>query len=508
MDDGTGNLEQFLAAVIQLVGTENVQTEQMIVADYGKHSLPMPDRIPGAVVLPGSTEEVQEIVRLANEYRVPLFPISAGWNLGLGRRAPLRSGQVVLDLGRRMDRIIEIDEELGYCVVQPGVTFAQMHEELERRGSTLAISPTSGPPLGSLLGNALDKGGGAGLNGSHFENLCGMEVVLGNGEIIRTGEGGLDTEVHPNWHVTKFSFGPALDGIFSQSNYGVVTLAGMWLGRRPPHARSLFFAFDDDADFAEIVDISRRLKNANAIPSMVRVTNDLYLLASQSLSPKYRPGSGRKSLTLEEREELRAKYGLGAWNVATVLHGQNDAALQPSIEAIKSHFLKSGKGRYISQEEAESIAPLSTALDINQLRPAGQELNMLEWRTGGAIWFTPGMPMRAKAAQQCVDESREACERNDIDYMVSFVCGARFARGVHALMYNRDEEGEARAADACYREMSDVYRNRGIFVGRAPTEYQSYHQQFRTDAVKQTCDAIKSVLDPNGVIAPGRYGIG
>ena len=104
----------------------------------------------------------------------------------------VRGGQVVVDLGRRMARILEVNETLGYCVVEPGVSFQAMHEDLARRGSKLMISPTAGPPQGSLLGNALDKGGGGGAYADHFGMSCGMEVVLGNGEIIRTGDGSLD----------------------------------------------------------------------------------------------------------------------------------------------------------------------------------------------------------------------------------------------------------------------------------------------------------------------------
>ena len=105
------------------------------------------------------------------------------------------------------------------------------------------MSPTAGPPDGSVLGNAIDKGGGSGPAGNHFDNICGMEVVLGNGGLIRTGDGGLDAAEHPNWHVTRYSFGPALDGLFTQSNYGIVTRAGIWLQRKPSKIRFSFSSF-------------------------------------------------------------------------------------------------------------------------------------------------------------------------------------------------------------------------------------------------------------------------
>ena len=90
--------------------------------------------------------------------------------------------------------------------------------------------------------------------------LCGMEIVLGNGDVIRTGDGGLDTEDPINWHVSRFSSGPALDGLFAQSNFGIVTRVGIWLMPRPPVSRSFHFVFPDDEDIEQIIDLCRPLK--------------------------------------------------------------------------------------------------------------------------------------------------------------------------------------------------------------------------------------------------------
>ncbi len=445
---------------------------------------------------------MQRIVQLANDQDVPLFPVSTGWNLGLGARAPIHDGQVIVDLGRRMDRIVEINETLGYCVVEPGVTFIALHEELGRRGSRLVMSPTAGPPLGGPLGNALDKGGGAGPNGSHFDNVCGMEIVLGNGDLIRTGDGSLEGTEHPNWHVTKYSFGPALDGLFTQSNYGIVTRIGLWLGQRPPAQRCFFHSFPDAADLGEIVELIRPLKASGAVATMIRATSDLYLLASQEPSP-----DPRGPVSDAARQALRDRHGVGAWMVSGAVHGGSEAAVEAGLERVRQHF--GSRGRHITQAQAEAMPVLRAALESNLGRPAAGELQMLRWRPGGgAIWFTPGMPMLGALAQTCAAECRAVAADHRIDYMASFVCGPRFARGVHAILFNRDDPAETARADACYRGMSEVFRSRGISVGRAPTSYQAFHQAQRQPTVARATQAIKQALDPKGIIAPGRYGIG
>ena len=227
------NAEGFFAEVAAALGADSVDCAGATIAHYAATTLPAGDRAPLGVVRPGSTAEVQAVVLAARRHRVPLYPTSTGWNLGMGNRAPVADGQVVVDLAARMNRILEIDETLAYCVVEPGVTFKALHEELAARGSRLMMSPTSGPPLGGLIGNALDRGAGSGPYGNHFDMSCGIEVVLGTGAVIRTGDGSLDQAEVPNWHVSKYSFGPALDGLFTQSNFGIVTRMGMWLQPRP-----------------------------------------------------------------------------------------------------------------------------------------------------------------------------------------------------------------------------------------------------------------------------------
>ena len=90
------------------------------------------ERVASAAVAPASTEEVQQIVRTANRYRVPLYAISTGKNLGYGGSAPAYSGCVVVDL-KRMDRILEVNEENAFALVEPGVSYFDLHRHIQER---------------------------------------------------------------------------------------------------------------------------------------------------------------------------------------------------------------------------------------------------------------------------------------------------------------------------------------------------------------------------------------
>lgn len=99
-------------------------------------------------------------------------------------------GNVVLDL-HRMKKIVEINEEYCYAIVEPGVTFFDLYDEVKRRG--LKLWP-SAPALGwgSIVGNALERGFGYTPEGEHAQMQCGMEVVLSNGDLLRTGMGSME----------------------------------------------------------------------------------------------------------------------------------------------------------------------------------------------------------------------------------------------------------------------------------------------------------------------------
>ena len=147
------------------------------------------ERWAAAAVAPAEVEQVQQIVRIANQYRIPLYPISTGRNLGYGGPAPAYSGSVVVDL-KRMNRILEVNEDNASCLVEPGVSYFDLYRHIQEHELKVWVDVPD-PGWGSLIGNALDRGGGYTRTQfrNHFDVHCGMEIVLPNGELMRTGMG-------------------------------------------------------------------------------------------------------------------------------------------------------------------------------------------------------------------------------------------------------------------------------------------------------------------------------
>ena len=129
-----------------------------------------------------------------------------------------------------MNSINDFNEELAYITVEPGVTFQQVYDFLKEKNSNL-IAPTIGSTSeASLVGNALERGIGKGIYGDRFQFSCNMEVVLPTGELIKTGFGNIENSHSQN--VYRWGVGPSIDGIFTQSNFGVVTKMTFWLTKK------------------------------------------------------------------------------------------------------------------------------------------------------------------------------------------------------------------------------------------------------------------------------------
>ena len=218
-----------------VVGKDHVHTGEALssyVDPYSIAAAPDAHSTPAAVA-PESAEQEQSVLKIANQYKVPLWPISCGKNHGYGGAAPRMPGTVVLDLNR-MKRILEVNVESGYALVEPGVSYFDLYRHLQDNGIKLWLDVPD-PGWGSVVGNALERGVGYTPYGDHFMMQCGMEVVLPSGEMVRTGMGAMAGS--NTWQLFKYGYGPYLDGMFSQSNYGVVTKMGIWLMPEPPGYR-------------------------------------------------------------------------------------------------------------------------------------------------------------------------------------------------------------------------------------------------------------------------------
>lgn len=164
---------QFISEVTEVTTAENViitsNPDQLDKQDYRDPSK-MHDMfditskqhfVSSAVVTPRDVAEVQAIVKLCNKFEIPLWPFSIGRNVGYGGAAPRVPGSIGLDLGKHMNKILKVDVDGAYALVEPGVTYTDLHQYLvdnNLRDKLWIDVPDLGG--GSVLGNTTERGVG------------------------------------------------------------------------------------------------------------------------------------------------------------------------------------------------------------------------------------------------------------------------------------------------------------------------------------------------------------
>lgn len=264
------SFEAALAKWRDVVGADWVLTSDDDLHTYRDAYSPLWEEVgelrASAAVAPSSAEQVQAIVRIANEFRVPIYPVSTGRNLGYGGAAPNLDGSVVVDL-KRMNRIIEVDPVRHFALIEPGVSYFELFRYLLEKNLPLMIDSPE-PGWGSVVGNALDYGMGYTTTQmrDHFSAHCGMEVVMPDGTLLRTGMGAAPSS--GAWQDYKKSFGPQLDGLFGQSNFGIVTKMGFWLQPMPESITGADIIAPKYEDIIPLTALLNELENAGIADGM------------------------------------------------------------------------------------------------------------------------------------------------------------------------------------------------------------------------------------------------
>lgn len=494
-------IEKFRA----LLGDENVLVEPERLLPYNKIMLSVENaaHAPSAALTATTVEEVQGIVRICNEHRIPIYPISTGRNFGYGSAAPVQRGQVILDL-KKMNRIIKVDPEMCYALVEPGVTYQQLYDYIQENELPLMLSFPAPSAIAGPVGNTMDRGVGYTPYGEHFMMQCGMEVVLPNGEVYRTGMGGVRGS--NTWQIFKWGYGPTLDGMFTQANYGITTKMGFWLMPKPPVFKPFEIIFDDEEDIVEIVDILRPLRISGTIPNAVVIANILWEAGSAGVrrsSYTTEPGRTPDGILRQIQEDT----GMGAWNLYAALYGTQEQ-VDVNWKIVTDAFARLGKGRIVTEEEAGDTQPFKYRAQLMSGVPNLQEFGLYNWRGGGgSMWFAPVSEARGSECEKQARLAKRILHEHGLDYVAEFIVGPRDMHHVIDVLFNRASEEETRRADACFNQLIDEFEKEGYAVYRVNTRFQERVARSYGEIKRYVDHAIKRALDPNNIIAPGRSGI-
>lgn len=495
----SANFNRAIAAWKQAVGADWVFTSDEDVALYRDAYSPWwdePDeRKASAAVAPSTVEQVQAVVRTANQYRIPLYAISTGRNLAYGGSAPVYSGSVVLDL-KRMNRVLEVDERNAFALVEPGVSYFDLHEHITKQKLDVWVDPPD-PGWGSVIGNALDGGGGwtAYPFRDHFGAHCGMEVVLANGEIVRTGMGALANS--KTWQHNRWGYGPWVDGLFRQGNMGVVTKMGFHLMPRPEAMQTATVTGTREADIIPLLDTMNLLENQHVVNGSTSLFGGMRvpgMPGGNAMWTLQLPIYGPEKVVRAQMEYSREKFA----KIADVRFTEGEMFRTPLDEATLNRVRKVSFG----------VPDLSTfgMLGRNPQNPAPP---------GGHIGFSPIIPRTGEAVLEYLrfyTGNLQSVSEGGTLRFIGPVFMTNWERSLVAMIMfpiGRDKvmNGKMRSA---FEKWVQLAAERGWAEYRAPAGFQDLCAKtygFNNHALTRFRETIKDAVDPNGILSPGRYGV-
>lgn len=477
--------------------------------------------------------QVQEVVRIAAEHHLSLYPISVGHNWGYGSALPAADGCVILDLSR-MNRIHECNEELGYVTLEPGVTQQQLHDFLLERNLSFMVPTTGGGPSCSIIGNALEKGFGITPHEDHFGAVLSIKAVLPSGEIYRSVIAEFGGERSDT--VFKWKLGPYLDGLFVQGNFGIVVQATIALVQKPEDITQ-FLIFIEEKNFEAALPVLSSVKrHFGTLLGGVNIMNKRRLL---SMFESRREWLGEHVLAEMHIRELAHRHGFPDWIVTGGIYSTKEVTpgvirrIKKEFAPVAKHSIFLNRGRLALYARLLGVVPIPRLKKIVQ--SATQALTILEGTPGevalplayiknpkksaardnlspdedecGLIWFSPLLPIDASLVRDFTQEVTRICIATDIEPLVTLTAISErcFDSTIPILFDVRDEEDRRNAAE-CHRLLLALSREMGIYPYRIDIDTMRETYDKAEGPAFGMLESIKRALDPHAILAPGRYG--
>ncbi len=520
-----------------MLGSPHVLVDDAQRAAYERNASGLERTIP-VILRPGSTEEVVAVVKEANRFQTPLYPISTGKNWGFGSRLPSSDDCAVLDLGR-MNRIIEVNAEGQYAVIEPGVTQQQLYDYLQKHDIPLKLNVTGSAAETSIIGNALERG--IGYFASRADALSGMEVVLGNGELIKTGFAHFANS-RGTYHY-HHGVGPSLDGLFAQSNFGIVTAAGVELMPEPEAQTVFVIRIDKEEKLGQLVEALSDLLRSGITDSVIHVGNQ----------PRSRIAMGplifnylvERGMPEEEAREAAERYikeeGFGPWSALAGVMGtrqQVKLAKQRVRAAVRGmgnviflteSVIRTGKAVLSAlsflpgmRRKRAILAAVEALHDFSSCIPSSAAMQSVCWpvekRTypwpyepdhtrSGMLYVVPFCPLEPADVIEMVRHANEICDAYQFEpYITLNTVNPRCLEAVINIAFDRDDAERTQQAQKCVDEMLERYLAVGMIPYRVGVQDMSRRVD-ETDPFWRTVRDLKSAVDPNHIISPRRYNL-
>jgi hypothetical protein len=313
--------------------------------------------------------------------------------------------------------------------------------------------------------------------GLHHEHIAGLEVVLPDGDIVRTGQFAMSG--NPSAHLTKFSFGPSIDGLFLQSNLGVVTKMGIHMTPQPQAYMACTFDMPVLEDIETIVDVFSPMRQNGVLPHFVYVFSIVEWSSIFGKRVDWWDGEG--PIPDWRVKEIQKELDTGFWTVKFGLYGPKDVIQAQYNEIEKVLAKEAPTGRLRNSQFVGENGGLLDASSVPQPNggmfvgvPSMWSLPLTKFynpKDGSGVGahgaYSPLIPLDGKTVLSWVKVAKQVYESYGFDLLCDFFMHERFAVFVCMLCFDKTNSEQRIATDKIFHGLFEEGTKRGFSKYRA-----------------------------------------
>jgi len=490
-----------------IVGAKSVFTEPAILEKYSRDQSFTPPRKPTYVVKPKNLEELQSIVRLANEQLMPIVPYSSGTDFH-GAAVPSQGGTLV-DLSQ-LNRISELSDHYWYVTVEPGVNFAQLQSEVAKKGLRVLV-PLMTPPSASVLVTYLEREPVPSAPDFIYgnEQIQTMRVVLPSGDSFTLGNPALEGMPHTP------PFGPGLNYwrmfMCAQGTLGITYEMNLRLIPLPKVQKFFFSAFASVTDVIAAIKAVQRQELGfecfalNNFDLATMVVGEPPADTKSLKNGTYVGPAGAKPWSSAQRQSFEAlRQDLPPWTlVLSIVGWARHPEEKVEYQELDLRDLAAASG-FELKPSVGSVTGLDKIMADEMLLPWRMQKRFgYKGSTHGLMFYATGDSIALIEDALAQLAAKYHYSGGDIGAYVQPVERARSYYCVFDLHCNPEDDGDVEKVKAFFNEASEMLINLGAFFDRpyGPWAEMMYR---RNGNYAEYLKKIKAQLDPNNIMNPGK----
>jgi len=545
---------QQIRACCPEIPNEFIFNTTQATAAFGKNTFGLDTHVDIAVTL-NKSQQVGQILKLANDGGFAICPLSTGNNWGYGSVNPIENRKLLILNLKELTTIKEIDKASGLISLEPGVTQQQLAGYLEQNNWSFMAPVTGAGPSCSIVSNALERGYGPNPQTDHFSAITSLRYFIAHpdhchreyysaitsldGHCEKICDCAEQCDCPAGQSVVdashKWGLGPYIDGLFSQSNLGIVTRATLRLAPIPEKYCSFFIKCKRDEDFGLATAFIKKLLIAKGGElGIVNLMDKRRVISMVAENPN--PKDQHNVMTDQQIAAIVKKYDVAEWMIMGAIYSTKKS-LKGTKQFIKKHakfaddllFSDSIKlpiarilTKFIMKERRSQLDALPLSINLMLGKPNRVALRLAYWRNPrveglitdnlqpdvdqcGLLWYAPLVPMSKDKMLEFAQFVRATTPQFGIEPFITFTnLSYDYVDSTIPIVFDLNNPQAVEQAHRCL----DTLFDEGLKKGFVPYRLSTLQQKTKLDPQAphwQITNLIKHALDPNNVINPERY---